>query len=118
SNSEDPNNLCIYLDQNLNAAPVLTVNVNLSTLLSLGTGGTAYVGFTGATGGSFETQLIEGWAFTPTVIQPFNLSGPTSANFTTTTNGVTTDNELTIDSSNTNVGDPTSALVCYNSSNA
>lgn len=33
--------------------------------IGLGTGGTAYVGFTGATGGSYETQDIWNWTFTP-----------------------------------------------------
>ena len=34
-------------------------------LLGLGTGNTAYVGFTGATGGDFETQDILNWTFAP-----------------------------------------------------
>jgi hypothetical protein len=40
------------------------VNVDLASL-GLGDGGTAYVGFTGATGGSYENQDILNWIFTP-----------------------------------------------------
>ena len=39
------------------------VNVNLASLLTLGTGGTAFVGFTGATGALTETQNILSWTF-------------------------------------------------------
>ena len=39
--------------------------VDLSSI-GLGDGGTAFVGFTGATGGDFETQDIQSWIFTPT----------------------------------------------------
>ena len=42
------------------------VTADLSTI-GLGTGGTAYVGFTGATGGDYENQDILNWVFTPTV---------------------------------------------------
>ncbi|HLZ40088.1 MAG TPA: L-type lectin-domain containing protein [Candidatus Sulfotelmatobacter sp.] len=45
------------------------VSVDLGTLLSL-TEGKAYVGFTGATGGSFETQSILSWTFSPTPAAP------------------------------------------------
>ncbi len=41
------------------------VAVDLSTL-GLGSGGTAYVGFTGATGGDWETQNLQSWTFSPT----------------------------------------------------
>ena len=41
------------------------VAVDLSSI-GLGNGGTAFVGFTGATGGSWETQDILSWIFTPT----------------------------------------------------
>jgi hypothetical protein len=65
SNPKDTDNLCIYIDQQNVTPPVpaLTVTVNLSALLNLGTGGTAYVGFTGATGGDWETQDILSWSF-------------------------------------------------------
>ncbi|HEX3820841.1 MAG TPA: hypothetical protein VHW45_10930 [Candidatus Sulfotelmatobacter sp.] len=41
------------------------VAVDLSSI-GLGDGGTAFVGFTGATGGNWETQDILSWIFTPT----------------------------------------------------
>jgi hypothetical protein len=41
------------------------VQVDLGNLLSLGNGGTAFVGFTAATGGSFEDQDILNWTFAP-----------------------------------------------------
>jgi hypothetical protein len=76
-------NLCIYLDQTTNPNPVLDVNADLSTI-GLTSAGAAYVGFTGATGGSFETQNILSWTFAPTtVVQPFNPNGPTTSNFST-----------------------------------
>jgi uncharacterized repeat protein (TIGR01451 family) len=40
------------------------VAVDLSSI-GLGDGGTAYVGFTGATGGDWETQNIASWTFSP-----------------------------------------------------
>jgi uncharacterized repeat protein (TIGR01451 family) len=53
------------------------VPVDLSSILS--TAGTAYVGFTGATGGEFETQDILSWTFAPTQEgQPINPSNPSS----------------------------------------
>lgn len=92
------NNLCIYLDQATYPNPVVTVNVNLSTVLSLGTGGTAYVGLTGATGSNYETQDIQSWTFAATIVQPFSTTAPTTANFTTNNN----ENALTLNLSNAN----------------
>jgi uncharacterized repeat protein (TIGR01451 family) len=48
---------------NIFSSPVI---VDLSTI-GLGTGGIAYVGFTGATGGDYENQYILNWVFAPTV---------------------------------------------------
>ena len=56
------NNLHVILD-NVDLYPS-GVNVDLASL-GLGDGGTAYVGFTAATGGDFETQDILNWTFTP-----------------------------------------------------
>lgn len=58
--------LTIYVDGN---TPILqsacgAIGV-LSNLLSLGDGGTAYVGFTGATGADVEDNDILNWSFTP-----------------------------------------------------
>lgn len=48
-------------------------------LSSIGlTGGTALVGFTGATGGYFETQDLLSWTFTPTQGAPINPDQPGS----------------------------------------
>ena len=75
------NNLCIYIDQT--TTPALSVYVDLSTI-GLTSGGAAYVGFAGATGGSFETQDILSWNFiSTTIIQTFNTNQPTTSNFTT-----------------------------------
>ncbi len=75
-------NLCVYIDQTANPNPVLAVVADLSTI-GLTNGTTAYVGFTGATGGSYETQDILSWNFAPTVVQPFNPDGTTTSNFNT-----------------------------------
>jgi Bacterial lectin len=59
--STSSNNLHVILD-NVDLYP-LGVPVDLSSI-GLGTGNTAYVGFTGATGGDFETQDILNWTVT------------------------------------------------------
>ena len=46
------------------------VDVDLASLLTLGEGGTAYVGFTGATGALTETQNILSWTFSSTSSAP------------------------------------------------
>ncbi len=56
------------------------VPIDLSTIAS-GTG-TAYVGFTGATGGDWETQDILNWTFAPVEGAPINPSNPASLNQT------------------------------------
>lgn len=56
----------VYLD-NL-GTPVLTVTVNLSTLLTLNNGD-AWVGFSGATGALTENNDIINWNFTPATTQ-------------------------------------------------
>ncbi|MGC2489335.1 MAG: hypothetical protein WA412_11705 [Candidatus Sulfotelmatobacter sp.] len=69
-------NIQVTLDgANIFPSPVIA---DLSTI-ELGTGGTAYVGFTGATGGDFEAQDILNWVFTPTVQgTPINTSNPST----------------------------------------
>lgn len=81
----DPGTLSIFVD---NAAiPVLTVTVQIANLLSLNEGGTAYVGFTGATGALTENGDIMSWTLTPggtgtqTTITQFLTPGP-GPNFT------------------------------------
>jgi Bacterial lectin len=56
------------------------VNVDLSTI-GLGPGNTAYVGFTGATGGDWETQDILNWTFTPKAQTVVLSSTPTTLYF-------------------------------------
>jgi hypothetical protein len=51
----------VYIDAN--PVPVLTAPVNLSNLLSLAPGGKAVLGFTAATGASYETTNIRSWSF-------------------------------------------------------
>jgi len=77
-------NLCIYLDKTntSNQAPVLSATVDLSTIGLVN--GTAYVGFTGATGGDFETQDLQSWAFSQTVTAPLSITGPTPLVFNDT----------------------------------
>jgi len=60
--NDTPGVLRVFLDNV--GTPILTVNVNLSTLLSLNDG-SAWVGLTGATGGSTENNDILNWTFTP-----------------------------------------------------
>jgi hypothetical protein len=60
------NVLRVFLD-NL-GTPVLTINVNLSTLLSLN-GGMAWVGFTGSTGALTENHDVLNWTFSPATTQ-------------------------------------------------
>ena len=58
----DPGTLSIFVDNP--GTPVLTVPLQLATLLSLN-GQTAYVGFTGGTGALTENNDILSWTFTP-----------------------------------------------------
>jgi Bacterial lectin len=63
------------------------VDVDLSTI-GLGPGNTAYVGFTGATGGDWETQDILNWTYTPQAQTVVLSSTPTYLNFTNANNTV------------------------------
>jgi uncharacterized protein (TIGR03382 family) len=56
--------MSVYIDGNL--TPALQTAVNLSSLLSLGEGGTAWVGVTAATGGvaDREAHVLDSFAFT------------------------------------------------------
>jgi hypothetical protein len=58
----DPGTLRVFVD-NL-GVPILIVNTDLSTLLSLNDG-SAWVGFSGANGSKFENNDILSWTFTP-----------------------------------------------------
>ena len=84
--TSDASNLCIYLDQT--TTPVLAVTTDLGNI-GLGTGGTAFVGFTGATGGDFETQNILSWSFSQTIVgTPLQPGTTQTFNFSTTPGAV------------------------------
>jgi lectin family protein len=53
----------------------------------------AFVGFTGATGGSYQVQDVNSWSFGVTVTQTFNTNAATTSNFSTTGG----ENEQTLD---------------------
>jgi hypothetical protein len=56
-----PGALAVYFDDF--SSPLLTVNVNLGTLLNLENGRDAYIGFTSSTGGAFENHDIVQWSY-------------------------------------------------------
>ena len=81
------------------------IPVDLSSI-GLGEGGVAYVGFTGATGGDFETQSILNWTFTPTVqgqqINSNNSQSLTQAFVTNNTSGQHSEFDFDYTTSNSN----------------
>ncbi|MGA8110033.1 MAG: choice-of-anchor D domain-containing protein [Acidobacteriaceae bacterium] len=97
----NPNTLSVFIDPQYNpgthtpvagSVPVFTGPFNIQQALNLLNSGSAsdsaYVGFTSATGGDWETHEIVGWTFTPhttvTQQQPLNSPGtPTTYNFGT-----------------------------------
>jgi hypothetical protein len=62
-----PGTMTIYMDGS--SVPILTVAVDLSQTLSL-TDGTAYVGFTAGSLGSFQNHDILSWSYDPNVPEP------------------------------------------------
>jgi hypothetical protein len=64
---DTPGILRVFLDNF--GVPILTVNLNLTTLLGLTNNDTAWAGFTGSTGGYTETNDILTWTFTPATAQ-------------------------------------------------
>jgi hypothetical protein len=79
------NTLYVFLD-NL-GAPILTINVNLSTLLTLNNGD-AWVGFTGGSGAQTENHDVLSWTFTPATTQTSITQTLTTGGGTATTNYV------------------------------
>jgi len=57
---------CGTLTVTIDTQPVLTAPFNLAYITGLDNSEDAYVGFTGATGGAFETQVINSWSFSAT----------------------------------------------------
>jgi hypothetical protein len=74
---------CGTLTVAVDGVTVLTVPFNLGIINGYtDTTDSAYVGFTSATGGSFETQTVLSWNFSgETISQPFSTTEPTTANF-------------------------------------
>jgi hypothetical protein len=74
----DTNNFLVSLD----GVQVLALSVDLSSKLSLAAGGLAWVGFTAATGGSYQNHDILSWSFTPhtssTISLPLDPNGGTN----------------------------------------
>jgi hypothetical protein len=74
--------LCVYLDKTATSTPVVAVATDIS---SIGlTDGTAYMGFTSATGGSWETHDVLSWSYTQTVTVPLSTTGVTPLVFNNT----------------------------------
>ena len=63
-----PGDFKVYLDSN--PTPVLSIAVDLGQKLQLGSGGTAYVGFTAGDLGSFQNHDILSWSYGPEVPEP------------------------------------------------
>ena len=74
--------LCVYLDRTPSSVPVVAVPVDISTIGLVD--GTAYMGFTAATGGSWETQDVLSWSYTQTVTVPLDTTGVTPLVFNNT----------------------------------
>jgi Bacterial lectin len=89
---------CGTLTVILDSQTILAVPFNIAYLGGLDSTDDAYVGFTGATGGSYEVQDVLSWNFGVTVVQQFNTTGTTTASFSTPTS----DNTLALDLSSTN----------------
>ncbi len=75
--------LRVYLDDL--STPVLTKPVDLGSVLNLDHG-TAWVGFTAATGGEFESHDILMWSFRPNLPPHIELTAPGAGPFLTPTN--------------------------------
>ncbi|HUR45351.1 MAG TPA: Ig-like domain-containing protein [Candidatus Saccharimonadales bacterium] len=86
--------LRVYLDDLI--LPVLDYAVNLSSLLSLDNG-TAWVGFTSATGGEFENHDILMWLFRPNLRPHIQLTAPNAGPFFTGTNLIVSADAVDVD---------------------
>ncbi len=74
------NNLVIYMDSTL----ILQTTLNLATQLNLTANGSAYIGFTAATGGSVENNDVLSWSFSSLPLAPITINQPlqpTTTNF-------------------------------------
>lgn len=73
------NNLVVYLDSTL----ILQTTLNLATQLNLTGNGSAYIGFTAATGGSVENNDILSWSFSSLPLAPITINQPLQTTQTT-----------------------------------
>jgi hypothetical protein len=90
---------CGTLTVTIDSQTVLTVAFNLGIINGFADStDSAFVGFTGATGGAYEVQDVTTWNFGVTITQTFNTNTPTTANFTTPGG----ENEQTLDLSTAN----------------
>ncbi len=74
------NNFAVYMDSTL----ILQATVNIATQLNLTGNGSAYIGFTAATGGSVENNDIVSWSFSSLPLAPITINQPlqpTQTNF-------------------------------------
>ena len=66
------NNLSVYLDSTL----ILQTTLDISQQLNLGANGSAYLGFTAATGSSVENNDIVSWSFSSLPLAPITINEP------------------------------------------
>jgi hypothetical protein len=84
------NNFSVYLDSTL----ILQATVNIATQLNLTGNGSAYLGFTAATGSSVENNDIVSWSFSSLPLAPITINQPlqtttTTFNYTPTLSAIT-----------------------------
>jgi Legume lectin domain len=73
------NNLSVYMDSTL----ILQATLNLATQLNLTSDGSAYIGFTAATGGSVENNDVLSWSFSSLPLAPITINQPLQTTQTT-----------------------------------
>ena len=84
------NNLSVYLDSTL----ILQATLNIATQLNLTGNGSAYLGFTAATGSLVENNDIISWSFSSLPLAPITINQPlqtttTTFNYTPTLSAIT-----------------------------
>jgi len=83
------NNLSVYLDSTL----ILQATLNIATQLNLTSNGSAYLGFTAATGSEVQNNDIVSWSFSSLPLAPITINQPlqttqTNFNYTPTLTAV------------------------------
>jgi len=83
------NNLSVYIDSTL----ILQATVDIAKQLNLGSNGSAYVGFTAATGSQVQNNDIVSWSFSSLPLAPITINQPlqstqTQFNYTPTLTAV------------------------------